>query len=447
MPKKNFEQLCTGFSKLERHERLTRLHSMGLLSEADIQLLTQSTDKHLTATVDKFIENVIGCFPMPLGVATNFKIDGKDYVIPMVVEESSVVAAASRAARWVREKGRLSTQRHGNTIIGQIHITGVNNNKLFSRIITAHKKKLIESVNTNVLPNLLKRGGGVKDIIIRDIHPNSLSTERVVHVLLDSCDAMGANAVTQACEYLKKPIKQLTGTTPKIAVVSNLTDTQLTCATIVLNDIDPALAESIEEASTFADNDPYRAATHNKGVLNGIDAVLIATGNDWRAVDAGIHAYAARHGHYQPIARWRRKKKTLVGTLEAPIIVGTVGGVTSLHPFARLCLNMLGNPNAKSLSRLLGAVGLVQNLAALHALTTGGITQGHMKLHINNLLLWSGAKQHEETALRRALETLLATKNKISLTDAKTQLHAIRNNKKSQPQEAQPELQHEIVDT
>jgi len=424
-----FKTLCAGFSKLSRGERLARLHAADLLTEADLTLLTQSVDTAIVDINDRFVENVIGCFPMPLGVATNFTIDGRDYIIPMVVEETSIIAAASRTARWVRTAGKLYTEIQGDCIIGQIQVTSIRDFSLFKAILDTHKTTLIEATNHTAVPNLVKRKGGVKDLVIRKLYSKAGVTTAVVHVLLDPCESMGANAVTQACEYLKTPIQRLTGATPKMAIVSNLTDTKLTRATVVLDDIDATLADNIEEASRFAEIDPYRAATHNKGVLNGIDPILIATGNDWRAVEANIHAYAARSGQYSAITQWRREGRRLVGHFEAPITVGIVGGVTTLHPMAQFCLRLLNVGSANQLSRITAAVGLVQNLGALYALTGKGIIQGHMKLHINNLILAADAKPHEEAPLRSTLEALLKKQNKLSLSDAQICLQKIRDKK------------------
>lgn len=416
-----------GFSKLDLSQRLKKLESLGLLSQADLDFLKRGGLKD-TNLGEKFIENVIGYFQMPLGVATNFRIDGKDFVIPMAVEETSIVAAASKTAKWVREKGEIQTRLIGQNIIGQVQIAKAKNPERSQKIIESNSQNLIEELNREVTFGLVKRGGGVRQITTRLIDrpqdadkktdSTSLAKMLVVHIEMDPVDAMGANLVNQACEYLKEPIERLTGETVTMCILSNLVDTRVTRAEVILNEIDPQLAEKIEEASLFARLDPYRAATNNKGVLNGIDAVLLATGNDWRAVEAGVHAYASRSGQYRSITTWKKEGDCLRGVLEAPIIVGTVGGVTNLHPAARMSLNMLGVQTAADFSRVLAAVGLVQNLGALRALTTVGIIEGHMRLHIKNLSLGAGAEEREMPFVVKKLEEILALKKRISLSNA-----------------------------
>jgi hydroxymethylglutaryl-CoA reductase len=273
---------------------------------------------------------------------------------------------------------------------------------------------------------LVRRGGGVSQLTLRKLlRPDGL-VMAVIHVHMNAVDAMGANIINQVCEYLKHPIEELTGEKITMCILSNLVDTKLTKATVVLEKIDAELAEKIQEASYFAELDPYRAATNNKGVLNGMDPILIATGNDWRAVESGVHAYAARDGQYRSITRWRRQGNFLVGELIAPIIVGTVGGVTTLHPTASMCLKMIGTKSATELSRIISAVGLVQNLGALRALTTVGIIEGHMKLHIKNLTLGAGAEEREIPYVVKKLEEILALKKRISLSNAIEVLKELR---------------------
>jgi hydroxymethylglutaryl-CoA reductase len=249
----------------------------------------------------------------------------------------------------------------------------------------------------------------------------------VIHVLADPVDAMGANIMNQVCEYLKIPMQSETGETVTMCILSNLVDTKLTRAKVVMRGLDPELMERIEEASLFAQRDPYRAATNNKGVLNGIDPILIATGNDWRAVEAGIHSYAAREGRYASITRWKVKNNELVGLFEAPIVVGVVGGVTRLHPTAQMSLRMLAVSSADELARICSAVGLVQNLGALRALTTVGIIEGHMKLHIRNLTLGAGATERERPYVQKRLEEILALTKRITLSNAIDVLKELRS--------------------
>ncbi len=410
-------QLFQGFSKLAREERFQRLVELGALTAEDIHYLRDGGVQD-TLLADKLIENVIGYFQLPLGVATNFLIDGKDYVIPLAVEETSIIAALSKTAKWIRQHGEITTQVEGECIIGQIQLAKVNDLPRFIALFTEHKPFLIAKANEDVARSMVKRGGGVVDLQLRHLKREDGGDMVVVHLMMNSCDAMGANIINQTLEYLKAPLERLTGEQVTMCILSNLNDQKLTTAKITLYDIDPELGERLQEASLFANTDPYRAATHNKGVMNGIDPVLIATGNDWRAVEAGIHAYATRSGHYQAITDWRYQQGVLTGQLTAPIIVGTVGGVTALHPTAKLCLRMMGIESANHLSRILAAVGLAQNLGAMRALCTEGIIQGHMRLHIDNLVMGAGATDSEMPVLKERLQSWLTANKRISLNNA-----------------------------
>lgn len=430
--KKQLQDIFKGFSKLSREERLNALLEVGALDPADVEYLAKGGLRD-TSLGEKFIENVIGYFQLPLGVATNFRIDGKDYVIPMAVEETSIVAAASKTAKWIRDSGSITTEVIGSEIIGQIQCAKVKNFADFEQKILAQKNFLIDISNREVAFGLVRRGGGVRDIQVRQIPRGDGQDMAVVHVLMDPCDAMGANIMNQVCEFLKEPIEQFTGEKVTMCILSNLVDSKITRATVHIRDIDPDLAEKIAEASLFAQQDPYRAATNNKGVLNGIDPILIATGNDWRAVEAGIHAYACRDGQYRSITRWYRDENGLTGVFEAPLIVGTVGGVTTLHPTAMMSMKMLGATSANELSRILASVGLVQNLGALRALTTVGIIEGHMKLHTKNLALGAGAEEVEIPMVQKKLEEILAIRKRISLSNAIDVLKELRASKTTSP--------------
>lgn len=423
---KQLHDIFKGFSKLSREERLKALMDVGVLHDSDVEYIAKGGLRD-TSLGEKFIENVIGYFQLPLGVATNFRIDGKDYVIPMAVEETSIVAAVCKSAKWIRESGSITTEVVGAEIIGQIQCAKIKDFTHFEKQILAQKNFMIEIANREVAFGLVRRGGGVRDIQVRRIPRGDGSDMAVVHVLMDPCDAMGANIMNQVCEFLKEPIEQFTGEKVTMCILSNLVDSKVTRATVHITDIDAELAEKIEEASLFAQQDPYRAATNNKGVLNGIDPVLIATGNDWRAVEAGIHAYAARDGQYRSITKWSRDGEGgLKGIFEAPLIVGTVGGVTTLHPTAMMCMKMLGTTTANELSRVIAAVGLVQNLGALKALTTVGIIEGHMKLHTKNLALGAGAEEKEIPLVQKKLEEILAVRKRISLSNAIDVLKELR---------------------
>lgn len=425
-PSSELGETFKGFSKLTRDERFERLKEIGALTSEDISFLRQGGLKD-SSLAEKFIENTIGYFQMPMGVATNFRIDGRDYVIPMAVEETSIIAAASKTAKWVREEGDISTEIRGNLIIGQIQLARVADFATFANTVTANSIQWIDLANREVAHGLVARGGGVKEIQVRQVPRGDGGSMAVLHVLADPCDAMGANIINQVCEFLKGYVEAATGESVTMCILSNLVDTKLTIATVRLPNIDPELGRKIEEASLFALQDPYRAATNNKGVLNGIDPILIATGNDWRAVEAGIHAYAARDGQYRSITTWKMDEAgTLVGRFEAPIVVGVVGGVTKLHPTAQLALKMMGLEHASDLSRICASVGLVQNLGALKALTTVGIIEGHMKLHIKNLTLGAGALEKEVPLVQKRLEEILMLTKRITLSNAIDVLREIR---------------------
>lgn len=428
------ESSFKGFSKLTREERYKKLLEMGALRPEDIPSLKGTNHIFDKDLAEKFIENSLGYFLLPVGVATNFKINGKDLYIPMAVEETSIIAAASKTARWVRQNGNITTKMLGHEIIGQIQFSNIKNTKDFIQTIQKNKLDLINKANFNVASGLVKRGGGVTNIICRLVEPDPEieggdphGTFIVLHVIANSCDAMGANIINQICEYLKDPIFELTNERATICILSNLTDTRLVEAKVKLENIDGELASKLEMASYFAERDPYRAATHNKGVMNGIDPILIATGNDWRAVEAAVHAYATKSGKYRSITRWRKKPDNrLEGVFKAPIPVGTVGGITNLHPTAQMSLNMMDINSADELSQICAAVGLVQNLGAIKALTTVGIIEGHMKLHIQNLSLSAGATETEVPMVQKKLEEVLRLTKRISLSHAKEALKEIR---------------------
>lgn len=426
------KDLFQGFSKLSREERFQRLVEMGALDVEDMRFLKAGSPVSIELA-EKFVENVIGFFQLPLGVATNFFIDGQPHAIPMAVEETSIIAAASKTAKWVREHGFIQTEVIGNEIIGQIQLAKVRDFDVFRASVESHFGEWIDVANREVAHGLVRRGGGVKRIEARRIDRGDGQSMAVLHVFTDVCDAMGANIINQICEFLKPAVEQAAQEQVTMCILSNLVDTKRTRARVEMSGLDSELVDKIVEASLFAELDPYRAATNNKGVLNGIDPILIATGNDWRAVEAGVHAFAVREGKYRSITRWMREGNKLVGVFEAPIILGVVGGVTTLHPTARMCLKMLKVSSAEELSRICAAVGLVQNLGALRALTTVGIIEGHMKLHIKNLTLGAGAKEKEIPYVQQRLEEILTLHKRISLSNAVEVLKEFR----AQTQESQ----------
>lgn len=424
------------FHHLSRAERLTRVRDFCGLTEEETDILSGETPFSLDVA-EHLIENVVGFFPLPIGIATNFRIDGRDLVIPMAVEETSIIAAASSTAKWVGREGSIRTYAKGNLIIGQVQLPNVRNVDHAKAVLSESRGDLVRLANA-CIPGLVNRGGGVREIVVRELarpafEGNPAGTMLVLHILCDPCDAMGANLINQVCEALKPRIEQLTDERVGLCILSNLTDGKLACAEVVIRGIDPVVGQGIVEAALFAKVDPYRAATHNKGVLNGIDPILIATGNDWRAVEAGIHAYAARSGKYQPVTEWRMEGGDLVGRFEAPLAVGTVGGVTRTHPTARVALKMLGVAKAEDLARICAAVGLVQNLGALKALSTVGIVKGHMQLHAANLAIAAGAHVHEIGEVRDRLNAVLEREKKINLSQAIEILEEIRKNVTVQP--------------
>jgi hydroxymethylglutaryl-CoA reductase len=417
--------LTEGFHRLSQAERLQRVQRLCDLEDEDLEILSGA--RRLPPEIaENLIENVVGYFPIPLGVATNFTIDGRDLLIPMAVEETSIIAAASATAKWIRREGSIRTYSKGNLIIGQVQLPNVRNVEHARRVLH-EKRDLLMGLANACVPGLVSRGGGVRDIAIREVpRPDGSGTMLVLHILCDPCEAMGANLINQVCEALKPRVEELTCERVGLCILSNLVDTKLAVAEVVIRNVDPVVGKGIEEATLFAKADAYRAATHNKGVLNGIDPILIATGNDWRAVEAGVHAYATRKGSYQPVTDWKMEGSDLVGRIEVPLAVGTVGGVTRLHPTARVALKILGVTKSEELARICAAVGLVQNLGALKALATVGIVKGHMQLHAANLAIAAGADLHEVATVRERLAEVLRVEKHINLSHAKQILEALR---------------------
>jgi len=391
----------SGFYKLNHAERLEKLRSV-LDLNTDLLKKESSLPHNLS---DLFVENSIGHFTLPLGLVTNVQVNGEDYVVPFAVEESSVVAASSNAAKWVRQSGGFKAETLSTMMIGQIQILDIDPASMtdLALNILGDRTELLAKANA-VHPRLLERGGGARDIEVR-VFPEAEVPFLVVHVLIDTKEAMGANLVNTICEKLAPEVQQLAGGRVGLRILSNYADRRLfkvSCRVnpkyIALNDAENPLsgsevAKRIVEAYVFAKYDPYRAATHNKGIMNGVDPVVIATGNDWRALEAGVHAFAARNGRYESLSRWSIDTEGfLVGEITLPLQLGTVGGVTRLHPLAQLSLQILGNPTSDELSMIAASTGLASNLAALRALVTTGIQAGHMKLHAKNLALAAGAQ-------------------------------------------------------
>ncbi len=405
-----------GFYNLSIEERRKILKEFAELSEEEIKLLENSLTPELA---DKMIENVVGVFPLPLGVAVNFLINGKDYLVPFAIEEPSVVAAASYMAKVTRENGGIKAEADEPIMIGQIHLAEVKNVDEAKEKILHNKEKILEVANAQD-PILVKFGGGAKDIELRLTQHEDGEKFLIVHLLVDCRDAMGANAVNTMVEAIAPILEELTGGTTILKIISNLAVYRKARASVKIAPHTIGGEEVVKRivlASKIAESDPFRAATHNKGIMNGIDAVCIATGNDWRAVEAGAHAYASMQGKYRPLATWRTDEHgNLIGKLEMPIAVGTVGGATKVHPLAKLNLKILGVSSAKELACILASVGLVQNLAAIRAIVTEGIQRGHMELHARNLAIMAGAKPEEASKVAELAVKLAKEKErKISM--------------------------------
>jgi hydroxymethylglutaryl-CoA reductase len=339
------------------------------------------------------IENVIGAMSYPLAVAVNFLINGKDYLVPMVIEEASVVAAASNAARVMRRNGGIRSITTGSLMIGQIQVVGLSDPWYKRMLVLEHKDEILSKAN-EVDPALVKAGGGARDVEARVVE-HSTGPMLIVHLIVDVKDAMGANAVNTMAEKVSPLIERITGGRVLLRIISNLADKRLVRSYVKVYKEDiggEEVVDGIVNAWAFAAADPYRAATHNKGIMNGVIAVALATAQDHRAIEAGAHAYAARNGRYEPLSRWEKDSDgNLVGSLEMPMAVGTIGGATKVHPVAKVALKILGVKSANELAEVMGAVGLAQNFAALRALATEGIQRGHMRLHARNLAIMAGA--------------------------------------------------------
>lgn len=390
------------FYQLEVAERLQKIASEVDLSVEERNLL--STFGNLSMEqADRMIENVIGVLPIPLGVATNFRVDGKDVFIPMAVEEPSVVAAASNAAKWAKETGGFWTSNTGSVMRGQIQVVGVKDPYAAALRIYENKEEILARCNAKD-PTLAKLGGGACDIEVHviDTQEGPMVT---LHLLVDTKDAMGANAVNTMAESVAPFIESLTSGRVLLRIISNLADRRVVRArTVIDKDVigGEQVVRDMVSAYQLAEHDPYRAATHNKGIMNGVSAVVLATGNDTRAVEAGAHAYAVRGGRYRSLTRWEQDADgNLSGTLEIPMSVGIVGGATKSHPIARISLKIMGVSTADELGRMIVSAGLAQNLAALRALTTEGIQKGHMALHARNLAVMAGAALHEVDGIVR----------------------------------------------
>jgi len=399
-----------GFYNLSLQERRKILLEIGLLSEEEISALSGETGLG-SQQADHMIENVIGTYALPLGIGLNFVVNGREVLVPMVIEEPSVVAGASFMAKLARAGGGFTAHTTPPEMIGQMQVLDVADLPSARLAILESATGLLAEA-AEVDPILKKLGGGPRDLQVRIIDQSPIGPFLVVHLIYDVRDAMGANAVNTACEKLAPRIEAICGGRVHLRILSNLADQRLARArcTIPLSELAfgeyraEEVRDGIMAAWAFAAVDPYRAATHNKGIMNGVDAVVIATGNDWRAIEAGAHAYAARSGRYTSLSTWGRDASgSLAGTLEMPMAVGIIGGATKVHPAARAALKLMGVTTANQLAEIIVSVGLAQNLAALRALATEGIQRGHMSLHARQVAIAAGAQGEQINRLAEQL--------------------------------------------
>ena len=385
--------VISGFYKLPPKERLAIIKDLAGLTDDEARLL-ENTGSLPMEVADHMVENFVGVFPEPLGIGVNFQVNGKDYLIPMATEEPSVIAAASYAAKMVRDGGGFHTSSTAPIMIGQIQIVKLKDSKLAKKQVLDAKAALLKKANDQD-PVLNSFGGGAKDLDAKIID-TTLGQMLIVELYVDCRDAMGANAVNTMAEAVAPVLEELTGGHVYLRIISNLATKRLAKAwcTVPKESLGgEAVVDGIAYASAFAAADPYRAATHNKGAMNGIIAVVLATGNDHRAIEAGAHAYAALKGPYTSISQWTKNKNgDLEGTIELPMAVGLIGGAVKTHPIARIAMKILGVKSANEFAEVLAAVGLAQNLAALRALANEGIQRGHMNLHARNIAVTAGAK-------------------------------------------------------
>ena len=398
------------FRNLSPAERLNILSDIANLPDSDRDALSGS-DVLPSEIANGMIENTVGKFELPLGVATNFKINGRDYLIPMAVEEPSVVAAASFMAKIIRENGGFRASSSSPVMRAQIQVLGIADLEEAENFVLQARQEIVDLANSRD-KFLVSLGGGCQDIEVHKFADTPVGSMLIVHLLVDVRDAMGANAVNTMAEAVAPTIERLTGGTVKLRILSNLADRRTATAKVTIapqtlesgSNNGSDVAQGIVEACAFAMVDPYRAATNNKGIMNGIDPVVLATGNDWRAIEAGAHAWAARSGHYTSLSHWELDSDgNLTGHLKLPMALGLVGGATKTHPAARASLKLLGVSSATELAEVVTCVGLAQNMAALRALSTEGIQRGHMALHARNVAIAAGAKGDDIDRIANAL--------------------------------------------
>ncbi|WP_411766523.1 hydroxymethylglutaryl-CoA reductase, degradative [Winogradskyella sp. A3E31] len=427
-----------GFSKLSKTEKIDWLLDTYFEdSETAKALISQywNDDTSLQQLHDEFIENTISNFYLPLGIAPNFLINKELYAIPMAIEESSVVAAASKAAKFWLDRGGFKAEVLSTQKIGQVHFTYEGNPDELKAFIDTIKPRFFDD-SASITKNMEKRGGGILDIELRD-KTKELKHYYQLHATFDTLDAMGANFINSCLEQFAETLKQEAKNhlerdlTIVMSILSNyvpecIVKAEVSCSIDLLKEKDipkpKVFAEKFKQAVTIAEVEPYRAVTHNKGIMNGIDAVVLATGNDFRAVEAGIHAYASKSGQYSSLTHCSIENGVFKFWIEIPLALGTVGGLTKLHPLVKFSLQLLKNPTAKSLMKIVAVAGLAQNFAALKSLTTTGIQQGHMKMHLMNIL-----NQHEATPLEKNKLLEYFKTNTVSHSEVVSKLKSLRN--------------------
>jgi len=423
----------SGFYKLSIEEKLNLLKEKCGLTDEEVILLRKESSLGVS-TAANMIENVIGTHSLPLAIATNFVINGKEYVVPFVIEEASVVAAASYGAKLAKAGGGFTAESDAPVMIGQIQIVDVPSIKQAMKNISEKKDEIVKYANTVDPMVLVKFGGGLRDIETREID-TPRGKMLIIHLLVDCRDAMGANAVNTLAETLAPQFAELSGGKVRLKIISNLAvhrkarakaiwlkDTLEESTKSTMKGAD--VVDGILDAWAFAAGDPYRAATHNKGIMNGIDAVALACGQDWRAIESGAHAFAAMNGHYKPLTKYYKDASgNLVGEIELPLAVGLVGGATKVHPTAKIAVKLLGVKSSQELAQVIASVGLSQNFSALRALSTEGIQRGHMRLHARNIAMQAGASGAIEI---EAIVSALVTKNKFNVDIAKEALMELR---------------------
>jgi hydroxymethylglutaryl-CoA reductase len=417
----------SGFYKLTPKERINYVKEFAGLTDKEVEIL-QSTGALELELANRMIENVIGTFPLPLGVAMNFRINGKDYMIPMAIEEPSVIAAATYAAKMATRRGGFLTSSTDPIMIGQIQAVNIRDPFAAKMKILAAKKEILKKANDQD-PMLISVGGGAKDLQVKVIDTKS-GPMVITELHVDCRDAMGANAVNTMAEAVAPMIERITGGRVYLRIISNLAVKRLARAMVVIPKESVGgedIVEGIVEAYNFAAADPYRAATHNKGILNGIIGVVIATGNDHRAIEAGAHAYAVKNGQYGTLSFWEKNSDgDLVGSIELPMAVGLIGGATKVHPTARVAIKILGVKTANELGEVIAAAGLAQNLGALRALAHEGIQRGHMSLHARNVAITAGASG----PLIDIIVEQMVTEGKVRMDRARELLEEYRKKKK-----------------